>query len=86
MLNNLFGDLTGGAGGGEPTPTSPLGRGSLFDDAEAIGAFTDHLPPVQGGATIAQEDRKYHLPLAHPPQAATPLSLTNLGPVEDLRA
>ncbi len=56
MLNNLFGGLTRGAGGGEPTTTSPLDRSSLFDDADAVTDFTDHLPPVQGGATITQED------------------------------
>ena len=57
MLNNLFGGLTGGAGGGDPTTPSPLGRSSLFDDENTITDFTDHLPPVQGGATITQEDR-----------------------------
>ncbi len=57
MLNNLFGGLTGGAGGGEPTTTSLLGRSSLFDNADVITDFTNHLPPVPGGATITQEDR-----------------------------
>jgi hypothetical protein len=56
MLNNLFGGLTGGAGGGGPTTTSPLGRSSLFDNADAVTDFTNHLPPVSGGSTIMQED------------------------------
>ena len=57
MLNNLFGGLTGGAGGGGPTTTSPLGRSSLFDDADIVTDFTNHLPPVPVGATITQEDQ-----------------------------
>jgi hypothetical protein len=57
MLNNLFGGLTGGAGGGGTATTSPPGRSSLFDNADVITDFTDHLPPVPGGATITQEDQ-----------------------------
>jgi hypothetical protein len=56
MLNNIFGGLTGGAGGGDPTNPSPLARSSLFDDENAITDFTDHLPPVHEGATVTQED------------------------------
>ncbi len=52
MLNNFFGGLTGAAGGGGPTTTAPLGRSSLFDDADVVSDFTDHLRPVPGGATI----------------------------------
>ncbi len=57
MLNSFFGGLTGGAGGGGPTTTSPPGRSSLFDDADVVTEFTDHLPPVPGGAPITKEDR-----------------------------
>ena len=57
MLNNLFGGLTGGAGGEGTTTTSTPGHSSLFDDADVITDFTDHLPPVPGGTTIMQDDQ-----------------------------
>jgi len=57
MLNNLFGGRTGGAWG-EGTTTNPLpGQSSLFDDAEDLTDYVDHLPPVPGGTTITQEDQ-----------------------------
>ena len=56
MLNNLFGGRIGGAGG-EGTPTNPQpGHSSLFDEAEVVTDYVDHLPPVLGSATITQED------------------------------
>ena len=56
MLNNLFGGRIGGAGG-EGTPTNPQpGHSSLFDEAEVVTDYVDHLPPIPGGATITQED------------------------------
>ena len=56
MLNNLFGGRIGGAGG-EGTTTNPQpGHSSLFDEAEVVMDYVDHLPPVPGGATITQED------------------------------
>jgi hypothetical protein len=57
MLNNFFGGLTGGAGGGGTTTTSPLDCSSLFDNADVVTDFTNHLPPVPGGATITQEEQ-----------------------------
>ena len=48
MLNNLFGGLTGGAGGEGTTTTSTPGHSSLFDDADVITDFTDHPPPRSG--------------------------------------
>ncbi len=56
MLNNLFGGRLGGAGG-EGMPTNPQpGHSSLFDEAEVVTDYVDHLPPVPGRATITQED------------------------------
>jgi hypothetical protein len=57
MLNNLFGGMNEGAGGEGTTTTSTPGHSSLFDDADVITDFTDHLPPVPGGATIMQDDQ-----------------------------
>ena len=60
LLNNLFGGLTGGAGGRGTTTTSPPGRSSLFDDDDIITDFTDHPPLFQ---EAPQSRRRIKAPL-----------------------
>ena len=52
MLNNLFGGQTGGAGGEGTTTNPPPGHSSLFDNAEDVKDYVDHLPPIPGDTTI----------------------------------
>ncbi len=41
MFNNLFGTT---AEGEDIPPNPPRGRTNLFDDAEDVGIYVDHLP------------------------------------------